>query len=227
MPSHKIGFALLTVLLMAGCSSIVTYHTFDQPQSPDQIAALWIPINLEPLEVNGYQTGPHFIPVSDRYKIELLPGTHTFLVRYSGSAGGPSGEQEEMLNSPPVAVTLQADPGHTYRLNYARADIDRLFARQSTNITIRVEDITADQALIEHLNRGWRTRNVSLHAPAQKAAPSTTQTPGAPAAAPLPTRTAAPTAAHETTALGQLKQWWRQADENERGQFLKWIVQSK
>jgi len=227
MSLHNIGFALLSVLLLAGCSSIVTYRTFEQPRSPDQVAALWIPINLEPLEVDGQKTGPHFIPISDRYKIELLPGTHMLLVRYSGLAGGPSCEQEEMLNSPPVTVTLKAAPGHTYRLTYARADIDLLFARQSTNITVRIEDITADQALIKHLNHGWRTRSVIIHEPAPKAAPSTTQTPGTPAAAPLPTQTAAQTAANDPTALGQMKQWWRQADETERGEFLKWTVQQK
>lgn len=74
---------------------------------------LWIPINLEPLEVDGQKTGPHFIPVSDRYKIELLPGAHAFVVRYSGLAGGPSSEQEEMINSPPVTVALEAAQGHT------------------------------------------------------------------------------------------------------------------
>ena len=154
MPAHKAAFSILAVLALSGCSSIMTYRTFDPPRPPDQVAALWIPINLEPLEVDGQKTGPHFIPVSDRYKIELLPGAHTFAVRYSGLAGGPSSEQEEMINSPPVAVTLEAAPGHTYRLAYAQADIDLLFARQLTNISISVEDITANPALVKRLNHG-------------------------------------------------------------------------
>ncbi len=227
MALHKIGFVLLATLLAAGCSSIVTYRTFEQPPSPDQVAALWIPINLEPLEVDGQKAGPHFIPVSDRYKIELLPGAHMLLVRYSGLAGGPSCEQEGMLNSPPIPVTLKAAPGRTYRLTYARSDIELLFTRQLTNITVRVEDITADPALIKHLNRGWLTRSVSIHDPYQKTALSTLRTPGASVAAPLPAQTATQTAVHDLTALGQLKQWWHQADETERGEFLKWIVQQK
>jgi len=233
MTLHKTGFSLLAVLLLAGCSSIMTYRTFDQPRPPDQIAVLWIPINLEPLDVDGQKTGPHFIPVCDRYKIELLPGAHVFVVRYSGVAGGPSSEQEEMINSPPVTVALEAAQGHTYRLTYARADIDLMFARQLTNITVRVEDITANPALVKQLNRGWQTRNVIIHAPTGKAVsvtapkPVTSPTPASPTASPLPTQALTPTAVSDPAVLEQLKHWWRQADGTERGEFLKWTVQQK
>ena len=233
MTLHKTGFSLLAVLLLGGCSSIMTYRTFDQPRSPDQIAVLWIPINLEPLEVDGQKTGPHFIPVSDRYKIELLPGAHTFVARYSGLAGGPSSEQEEMINSPPVTVALEAAQGHTYRLTYARADIDLMFAKQLTNIIIRVEDITANPALVKQLNRGWQTRNVIIHEPTGKATVATTPklvtspTPASSTAAPLPAQVSAPTTISDPAVLEQLKHWWRQADAAERGEFLKWTVQPK
>ena len=233
MKLHKTGFSLLAVLLLEGCSSIMTYRTFDHPRSPDQIAVLWIPINLESLDVDGQTAGPHFIPVSDRYKIELLPGAHTFVVRYSGLAGGPSSEQEEMINSPPVTVALEAALGHTYRLTYARADIDLMFAKQLTNITVRVEDITANPALVKQLNRGWQTRNVIIHAPTGKAASATASkpvaapTPASLTASPLPTQASAPATASDPAVLEQLKHWWRQADETERGDFLKWTVQQK
>jgi uncharacterized protein YccT (UPF0319 family) len=233
MTLHKTGFSLLAVLLLAGCSSIMTYRTFDPPRPPDQIAVLWIPINLEPLDVDGQKTGPHFIPVSDRYKIELLPGAHAFVVRYSGLAGGPSSEQEEMINSPPVTIALEAVQGHTYRLTYARADIDLMFARQLTNITVRVEDITANPALVKQLNHGWQTRSVIIHGPAGKTASATaprpvaSPTPGSPTALPLPTQASAPPTASDSAVLEQLKHCWRQADETERGEFLKWIVQHK
>ncbi len=216
----KTGFSLLAVLLFAGCSSIMTYRTFDPPRPADQVAALWIPINLEPLSVDGQKTGPHFIPVSDRYKIELLPGAHTFVVRYSGLAGGPSFEQEEMFNSPPVTVKLEAVQGHTYRLTCARADIDLLFAKQATNIAIQVEDITANPALVKQLNHGVHTRSVVIREPAAEAAPA--------AAHPGTVAAPAPAAANsDPAALDQLKHWWRQADETERGEFLKWTVQQK
>jgi len=231
MISHKTGYSLLAVLLLAGCSSIVTYRTFDQPRSPDQVAALWIPINLEPLDVDGKKVGPHYIPVSDRYKIELLPGAHTFVVRYSGVAGGPSCEQEEMINSPPVTLTLDAVPGHTYRLAYDRDDIALLFAKQLTNITVRVEDITANAALVKQLNRGWQTRNVMLNKPSVTTTPASAPKPATlPATAPtVPPPAPPPAKATEPqpTASDQLKQWWRQADETERGEFLKWTVQQK
>jgi uncharacterized protein YccT (UPF0319 family) len=194
---------------------------------------LWVPINLEPLDVDGQKVGPHVIPVNDRYKIELLPGAHTFVVRYSGLAGGPSSEQEEMINSPPATVTLDAAQGHTYRLTYARADIDLMFAKQLTNITVRVEDITANPALVKQLNRGWQTRNVMIHKPAVSAAPASVPKPAAspssalPIALPLPTQASAPTTASDPAVLEQLKHWWRQADETERGEFLKWTVQQK
>ena len=233
MTLHKAGFSLLAVLLFEGCSSITTYRTFDPPRSPDQVAVLWIPINLEPLDVDGQKAGPHFIPVSDRYKIELLPGAHTFVVRYSGLAGGPSSEQEEMINSPPVTLAIAAARGHTYRLTYARADIDLLFAKQLTNIAVGVEDITADPALVKQLNRGWQTRNVIIHAPTGQAAsanapkPVASPTPASPTASPLPTQASAPTTASDPAVLEQLKHWWRQADETERGEFLKWTVRQK
>ena len=233
MTLHKTGFYLLVVLLLAGCSSIMTYRTFNSPRSPDQVAVLWIPINLEPLEVDGQKAGPHFIPVSDRYKIELLPGAHTFAVRYSGLAGGPSSEQEEMINSPPVTVALETAQGHTYRLTYAQADIDRMFAKQLTNITIRVEDITANPALVKQLNRGWQTRNVIIHVPTGKAASATAPksvvapTPASPTASPSPAQAPATTTESNPAVLEQLKHWWRQADKTERGEFLKWTVQQK
>lgn len=233
MTLHKTGFSLLAVLLLAGCSSIMTYRTFDQPRSPDQVAVLWIPINLEPLDVDGQKAGPHFIPVNDRYKIELLPGAHTFVVRYSGLAEGPSSEQEEMINSPPVMVALEAAQGHTYRLTYARTDIDLMFAKQLTNITIRVEDITANPVLVKQLNRGWHTRNVIIHEPTGKTASATapkpvaSPTPTSPTASPLPTQASALTADSDHAVLEQLKHWWHQADETERGEFLKWTVQHK
>jgi hypothetical protein len=219
----KIGLSLCVVLLLAGCSSILTYRTFDPPRSPDQVAALWIPINLEPLNVDGQKTGPHFIPVSDRYKIELLPGRHTFVVRYSGIAGGPSSEQEEMISSPPVTVAVEAAQGHTYRLTYTRADIDLLFTRQLTNIAIHVEDITANSALVKQLNRGWHTRNIIIHAPTGEAVPAAAPMP----ASPLPTQASAQATNSNSAVLAQLKHWWRQADETERGEFLKWTVQQK
>ena len=230
---HKTVFSLLAVLLLAGCSSIMTYRIFDQPRSPDQVAVLWIPINLEPLEVDGHKVGPHFIPISDRYKIEMLPGAHALVVRYSGVAGGPSSEQEEMINSPPVPVELKAAQGHTYRLTYARADIDRLFVKQLTNITIRVEDITANPALVKQLNRGWQTRSVTIHEPTGKTAsatapkPVTSPTPASLPTSSSPTQAAAPTTGSDPAVLGQLKHWWHQADETERGEFLKWTVRQK
>ncbi|MBU0715290.1 MAG: DUF2057 domain-containing protein [Verrucomicrobia bacterium] len=233
MTLYKTEFSLLAVLLLAGCSSIMTYRTFDQPRSPDQIAVLWIPINLEPLDVDGQKAGPHFIPVSDRYKIELLPGAHTFVVRYSGLAGGPSSEQEEMINSPPVTVALEAAQGHTYRLTYARADIDRMFAKQLTNITVRVEDITANPAIVKQLNRGWQTCSVIIHEPTRQAASTTapkpvaSPTPTSLTASPSVTQASAPTTASDPAVLEQLKHWWRQADETERGKFLNWTVQQK
>lgn len=229
MTLHKTGFSLLVVLLLAGCSSIMTYRTFDPPRPPDQIAVLWIPINMEPLDVDGQKVGPHLIPVNDRYKIELLPGAHMFVVRYSGLAGGPSSEQEEMINSPPATVTLDAVQGHTYRLTYARADIDLMFAKQLTNITFRVEDITTNPALVKQLNHGWQTRNVIIHEPVGKAASATVPKPVASPtpASPLPTQAAAPATAIDPAVLEQLKHWWRQADETERGEFLKWTVQQK
>ena len=233
MTLHKIGFYLLVVLSLTGCSSIMTYRTFDPPRSPDQIAVLWIPINLEPLDVDGQKAGPHFIPVSDRYKIELLPGAHNFIVRYSGLAGGPSSEQEEMINSPPVTIALEAAQGHTYRLTYARADIDLMFAKQLTNLTVHVEDITANPALVKQLNRGWQTRNVIIHEPTGKAVsatapkPMASPAPASPTASPSPTQASAPTTASDPAVLEQLKHWWRHADETERGEFLKWTVQQK
>jgi len=228
MPLHnKIGVSLLAVLLLAGCSSIMTYRTFDQPRPQDEIAVLWIPINLEPLDVDGHKAGPHFIPVSDRYKIELLPGTHVFVVRYSGLAGGPSSEQEEMLNSPPVTVALEAAQGHTYRLAYARADIDRMFSKQLTNLTVHVEDITANPSLVKQLNRGWQTRNIIIHEPTGEAASATAPTPASTATSPLPTQASLPTTDNHPAVLEQLKHLWRQADETERGEFLKWTVRPK
>ncbi len=132
-----------------------------------------------------------------------------------------------MINSPPVTVALEAAPGHTYRLTYARADIDLMFAKQLTNITIRVEDITANPALVKQLNRGWQTREVIIHKPTGKAASAATPKPVAapPTASPLPTQASAPTTASDPVVLEQLKHWWRKADESERGEFLKWIVQ--
>lgn len=233
MTLHKAEFSILAVLLFAGCSSITTYRTFDQPRTPDQIAVLWIPINLEPLEVDGHKTGPHFIPVSDRYKIELLPGAHAFVVRYSGLAGGPSSEQEEMINSLPVAIALEAVQGHTYRLAYARSDVDLMFAGQLTNIAVRVEDITANPALVKQLNSGWQTRNVVIHEPIRPAPaatapkPTTSPMPASSAASPLSAQASASTTVGDSAPLEQLKHWWRQADETERGEFLKWTVRQK
>jgi len=231
MTLHKTGFVLLAVLLFAGCSSIMTYRTFDPPRPPDQVAVLWIPINLEPIDVDGKDAGPHFIPISDRYKIELLPGAHTFMVRYSGLAGGPSCEQEEMINSRPVKVALEAVKGHTYRLSYARSDIDLLYAKQLTNITIHVDDITADTSFVKQLNRGWQTRIVILREPTGKvdsaAAPKPLvlpPTPAAPAISPLSAQTSIPT---NPATLDQMKESWRKANDAERGEFLKWTVQPK
>lgn len=135
-----------------------------------------------------------------------------------------------MINSPPVTIALEAAQGHTYRLAYARNDIDLMFAKQLTNITIRVEDITANPALVKQLNRGWLTRNVIIHEPTGQAAlataPQLVAAP-APAASPLPTQASAPTTESDPAVLEQLKHEWRQATEAERGEFLKWIVQQK
>ena len=136
-----------------------------------------------------------------------------------------------MINPPPVTITLDAIPGHTYRLTYARADIDLLFAKQLTNITVKVEDITANLALVKQLNRGWQTRNVMINKPAvnidsasvPKPATLPVTAPTVPPPAPSPAKATEP----KPTAPEQLKQWWRQADENERGEFLKWTVQQK
>ena len=117
---------------------------------------------------------------------------------------------------------LEAAQGHTYRVTYARADIDRMFAKQLTNITIRVEDITANPALVKQLNRGWQTRNVIIHEPTGEAAVATV-----PTATPLPTQASVPTTDSDPAVLEQLEHWWRQADETERGDFLKWTVQQK
>lgn len=226
MKLHQTIFTPCLILLLAGCSSITTYRTFDQPLLPDQVAVLWIPINLEPLDVDGHKTGPHFIPVSDRYKIELLPGAHTFVVRYSGLAGGPSSEQEEMINSPPVVVTLDAVPGHTYRLNYARAEIDRLLAKQATNINIGVEDITANPAIVKQLNRGWQTRTVTICEPSVASAAAATSKPVVAPTMPAPASAAVPATNH-LAVVEQLQHWWGQANASERGEFLKWTVQQK
>ncbi len=197
-------------LLLSGCATYLTYQMPGIPADASQVAVLWVPVNLDPLEVNGHPIGPHLMAVNNRFKIELPPGRHAITVRYAGLAGGPAIEQEQMIRSPPVTVALEAAAGRQYRLAYARPDVDLYVEKTLTNIPVRVEDMTADSALVRRYARGGSHRIVVPPVPE-----------ATPASAPPP----APPTPGGSNSAAQLKHWWSRASEAERGDFLKWTVQ--
>lgn len=224
----KITPIISLLIFLAGCTGVKTCRTFNGNVPADQISVLWMPVNIDVLRVDNREMRMNIMPINDRCKYELLPGRHALSLRYYAQTPAVAEDQREIIRSPAVAFAFDGAPGRHYLLRYQTPDADAMFGRTITNLTVWVEDITGDKALLAKWEGKPAERKsagavgvITSAPPVASAASTNVGFVNSPASA-----VALPSAG-ETENLKQLKTWWVRAGERERGEFMKWTIERK
>lgn len=107
------------MLLYAGCTSVSTVRHYAGPErDPKEVARLIVPQVVDLLTIDGEKArlpGFHFLP-RDRV-VELLPGPHEVVARYSVILNLEN-DDHEVYVAEPVVLTFDGAAGMTYALHY-------------------------------------------------------------------------------------------------------------
>lgn len=214
-------------LLTAGCASTLTYRLADASVPPEQIVAVWIPVKLEPLTIDGRPTVRTMLAGNERYRYELAPGPHAISVQYAGLTEAP--DQLESVQVVPVTVTVAGLAGHQYLLQYEENDPAIVWLDSPLRVAVTVADITTNTALIQAWSKRLRPER-SPTAPVPGALVGLQQAWLQAGEAERGdfmkwTVTQAAPSAEGPAALHALQEAWRRAEATERGAFMQWTTQ--
>lgn len=135
---HPAWLALLCAGL-CGCASTATLRGYDGPaRPPAELAVLAVPYQLDVLSLDdrpGLST-PLFSTARET-QIELLPGSHTLLLRfYSPSDEIERSGSASLFRSDPATLRFQVAAGRLYRLKYTY----RTGSAREPNLQVWIED---------------------------------------------------------------------------------------
>jgi uncharacterized protein YccT (UPF0319 family) len=210
-------------LLSAGCDNQRVHELYRG--SPEQ--AVFVEANDTVLvsHIDAEEQDTAFIGQKNRYR--LAPGTHTMVVEYA-ALFQIDADRHEKLTSPPVKVTFEAKPGHTYRFRHVEQktlEEARAFAKSPTLELVALPDNTVVNATFE---KSLPTRFLPKVAFENSESygfvseQKSMATPGASSAAVTPVSGETAVVPGSGT-LESLKNLWEKATPEQRGAFREWL----
>jgi hypothetical protein len=155
--------------------------------------------SLQVMEMDGRtvdESSVHFTPSSIEY--EILPGTHSLVVRYSVMYDLDESDHAP-FRSDPVTLTFLAEAGHTYDLRF-RTSNERVVGMVDVDMDV---EIWVEEAGASTVQAPARDTVVSTVVPDPK--------PGF----------------RDMNSMDDLKEAWENASEEERERFLRSIVSGR
>ena len=209
--------ALVAMVLLAGCSSTMSNVQTWEGDAVDssQTAVLKSPGEIRVQQVNGRKLG-NFLMDDLALDYELLPGENqvvfTYKTIWAKSGVVRNGESKvHVIETAPQAVTINAQPGNTYRFSFkppANKNDAEAFAN---NFTADIVDASG---------------NVIATASDWDGQPAGTRTAArTPVGSGDDDESVAGSSADSVGTLSELKSLWGQASEEERRAFLRWAFE--
>ena len=200
MRIQSMVLAFGVAVLAAGCATTSTQNLYSGPElSPDQIATVIVPWQIQVRNVNGQEVTMSLF--SDSVKesaLRVLPGAQEWKVRYYD----PFADDRKDRNTHGVDKTgivslrFNAQAGHAYRLDFETPEQNPALrnAKQQVMFLVAEAGVTNSSSIVVE------------------------QDAKSPVSEPV---------ALEQATLEQLKSWWRVAAPAERKAFLEWVDEDR
>lgn len=195
----KSVFFVFIVAFVAGCSAakgpIKAYDT-NAAIDKESLSAIFLPPEIELLEVNGSQMETPFIETGYN-EIHIPPGKHQLAVKYSAYWG--DAVSGSMVKSDPVVMELNIAPKSTYYLKYKQPK-DQWEALQIAGTFLPwIEDASGKKIkVIDNMSGGGMLTSSVRSASGQNAMPG-------------------------HAPLENLKFWWKKASYKDKKEFETWM----
>ncbi len=221
LKDYKLYVVVIGVLFLAACSStngsVRLYEGVKQPDS--DVVKLTVPAALDVLEVDGkdFEDSPGIR--EGQYQLDLLPGAHSFKVRYSQNWGTEA--LGIMVTGNSFYFTVDTPAGSVYEFKHNGPE-DLLYAEYGNS----VDDI---QIWLEEQKTGSKIEAVSIYAYGNafssllgedEVVVKRTAVKGAAKQVPVAEQV-------QQKASEQLKFWWKIANTEQRKVFQDWLVTLK
>lgn len=207
--------AVAAALVLAGCSSTMgNVKTWEGEADESRTAVLKAPAEIKVQQVNG-RSQTNFLMDDLALDFDLLPGENhvvfTYKTIWAKSGVVRNGESKvHVIETAPQAVTIDAQPGETYRFDF-QSPADRQEAAASTS-DFSADIVNASGEVVASTS-AWDGRSSGQSAAARAPVGSGGGESGS-----------AGDAQGEGT-LERLKALWGEANEEERRTFLRWAFE--
>ncbi|NMT65498.1 DUF2057 family protein [Marinobacter orientalis] len=208
------AIALIAVLVFAGCSSTMSnVKTWEGDADVSGTAVLKAPAEIDVLQVNGRRL-TNFLMDDLALDFELLPGENqvvfTYKTIWAKSGVVRNGESKvHVIETAPQAVTIDAEPGETYRFSFeapdSRSEAESFASDFSADIVNASGEAVASA-------KAWDGRSAERTAVALTPVGSRSDDSGN-------------GGSEEAGTLEELKALWGEASEEERRSFLRWAFE--
>lgn len=195
-----------------GCVTSAPRRACDINLGGDHAAAiLKVPANLDIIAFDGERVEIDYMPMSGHSTFRMTPGKHNIILRYSGLSAGATYDQKQMLYSPKVETTFNAEKNHEYLIRHEVPAVDMKFDKEIKSLTVWIEDAKTKTVVGAPVTSGRAVAKKSASGPQKQTGSVLPESSGDDSRPPLE----------------QLKRWWGKAGARERGEFLKWSVMQK
>lgn len=207
--------AIAALTVVAGCSSTMSnVETWEGSADASQAAVLEAPGEIQVQQVNGLNLG-NFLMDDLALDYSLLPGDNqvvfTYKTIWAKSGVVRNGESKvHVVETSPQVVTIDAQPGETYRFSFDAPESRREAEAFASNFSADIVDASGDAVASAS---DWDGRSVARSTTAR--APVASGGGDAPAM----------DSVAEGDTLEALKALWGDASEEERRSFLRWAFE--
>lgn len=212
--ARYLAAALTALVVLTGCSSTMSnVKTWEGDAGTTQTAVLEAPGEIQVQQVNGRKL-TSFLMDDLALDFELLPGENqvvfTYKTIWAKSGVVRNGESKvHVVETDPQAVTIDAKPGGTYRFNFESPENRR--AAEAFASAFSADIVNAGGEVVASSN-AWDGRSSKAVRVARAPVGSGDSSTGS-------------EGPQEEGTLGELKELWGKATEEERRNFLRWAFE--
>jgi len=216
---QKWSISVLCLMLLVGCAALKTYDLYEGDNSQAATLLSFDTLLVDRIDQRDMGMGL----IGQRYQYFLSPGNHVLVVRYADMWDENAGDHEK-ITSPAITVAFTLEAGKTYQLGHSaikniEASIE--FAKRPALYLIDVDtgktvDVSFDIAerknilsalnLVADFSKQDHVRQPDNFHPLKN------------------TFSDMEPKVNSSTPLSALKQAWQQANQQDRSEFLQWIV---
>ena len=215
---HKFIFFLITmsILFLSACQSSAPRQTYEGTAKPNnEVAIFTVPDPYNLLSIDGVKFSRYAL--SKDAVIELLPGSHQFIIEYQNFWDLGGGEFEK-VTSKPIAITFTAQAGISYILKVTEFETLEDAQKFAEKPSVSIIDTTNKQIVSATVKANLYGKGLfTTLFKGENSNPESLSTAS-------PTSTAyTKNTVKNGQAFDMLRYWWENADENQQNEFRQWL----